>query len=277
MKKVLTIAGSDCSGGAGIQADLKTFSAHGVYGMSVITAITAQNTQGVFDVRDLDEAIIKAQIDAIFTDIQVDAVKIGMVSQPSTIHIIASQIGKYHPVNIVLDPVMISKSGYSLLKPEAKKSLIEELIPRASVITPNVPEAEEIIRTVTSKPIAIKTVEDMEKAAQELYKLGAKNVLLKGGHMSGEAVDVLYDGKDITRFYSERIDTKNTHGTGCTLSSAIASNLALGYSIKEAVNRAKRYITIAIEHALDIGKGVGPTHHFYELYKKGGLEDGDIL
>ncbi|NLM13858.1 MAG: bifunctional hydroxymethylpyrimidine kinase/phosphomethylpyrimidine kinase [Epulopiscium sp.] len=271
MKKVLTIAGSDSCGGAGIQADLKTFSAHGVYGMSIITAVTAQNTQGVFAVQDIDEDIIKAQIDAIFTDIEVDAVKIGMVSKPSTIYALARQLEKYTTKNIVLDPVMISKSGYSLLQPESKQSLIKELLPKAFVITPNLPEAEEILNTVTSEHIEIKTIEDMEKAAKEIYKLGPQNVLLKGGHMTGEAVDVLYDGQELTRFYSERIHTKNTHGTGCTLSSAIASNLALGYSIKDAVSNAKKYITTAIEHALDIGHGVGPTHHFYELYKKGGL------
>lgn len=271
MRKVLTIAGSDSCGGAGIQADLKTFSAHGVYGMSIITAVTAQNTQGVFAVQDIDEDIIKAQIDAIFTDIEVDAVKIGMVSKPSTIYAIARQLEKYNPGNIVLDPVMISKSGYSLLQPESKQSLIKELLPKAFVITPNIPEAEEMLNAVTSEDIAIKTIEDMEQAAKEIYRLGPKNVLIKGGHMSGEAIDILYDGQEITRFYSERINTKNTHGTGCTLSSAIASNLALGYSIKDAVKNAKRYITTAIEHSLEIGQGVGPTHHFYELYKKGGL------
>ncbi|MEQ8155940.1 MAG: bifunctional hydroxymethylpyrimidine kinase/phosphomethylpyrimidine kinase [Clostridiaceae bacterium] len=271
MKKVLTIAGSDSCGGAGIQADLKTFSANGVYGMSVITAVTAQNTQGVFGVQDLDEEIIKGQIDAIFTDIDVDAVKIGMVSKISTIKAIAEKLRLYKPKNLVLDPVMISKSGFSLLKPESKKALIEELIPQAYIITPNIPEAEEILMETGSEITSIETVEDMEKAAKELYRLGCKNVLLKGGHIKGEATDVLYDGKDITHFYSERINTKNTHGTGCTLSSAIASNLALGLNIKEAVAKAKRYITTAIEHSLDIGKGVGPTNHFYELYKKGGL------
>ncbi|MBL4933785.1 bifunctional hydroxymethylpyrimidine kinase/phosphomethylpyrimidine kinase [Clostridium paridis] len=275
MKKVLTIAGSDSCGGAGIQADLKTFSANGVYGMSVITAVTAQNTQGVFDVQDLDAKIIKGQIDAIFTDIEVDAVKIGMVSQISTIKAIAEKLKLYEPKNLVLDPVMISKSGYSLLKPESERVLIDELIPLAYIITPNVPEAEEILKTVNSTVVTIETVDDMEAAAKEIYKLGCKNVLLKGGHIEGEAIDVLYDGKEIIHFQSERINTKNTHGTGCTLSSAIASNLALGFDIKEAVNKAKKYITLAIEHSLDIGKGVGPTHHFYELYKKGGLLNED--
>ncbi len=271
MKKALTIAGSDSCGGAGIQADLKTFSANYVYGMSVITAITAQNTQGVFAVQDIDEDIIKAQIDAIFTDIEVDAVKIGMVSKISTIISISEKLKEYRPKNLVLDPVMISKSGYSLLKPESKSALINELIPLADIITPNIPEAEEILKEVKSKITVIDTVKDMEIAAKEIYKLGCKNVLLKGGHIKGEAIDILYDGKEITQFYSKRINTKNTHGTGCTLSSAIASNLALGFDMKEAVKNAKDYITTAIEHSLSIGHGVGPTNHFYELYKKSGI------
>lgn len=271
MKKVLTIAGSDSCGGAGVQADLKSLSANGVYGMSVITAITAQNTMGVFKVRDLDAEIIKAQIDAIFTDIIVDAVKIGMVSMISTIDAISEKLILYKPKNIVLDPVMISKSGYSLLKPESKSALIKKLIPLASLITPNVPEAEEILREANPDFTDIKTVEDMEKATKEMYKLGCKNVLLKGGHMQGKAVDVFYDGSEIIHFTSERINTKNTHGTGCTLSSAIAANLALGFSMKESIKKSKKYITIAIKHSLDIGHGVGPTNHFYELYKKAGM------
>ena len=273
MKKVLTIAGSDSSGGAGVQADLKSLSANGVYGMSVITAITAQNTMGVFAVQDLGAEIIKAQIDAIFTDIVVDAVKIGMVSVISTIDAISEKLIQYKPKNIVLDPVMISKSGYSLLKPESKTALIKKLIPLASIITPNVPEAEEILGEVNSDITSIETVEDMEKAAKEMYKLGCKNVLLKGGHMQEEAVDVFYDGKEIIHFTSERINTKNTHGTGCTLSSAIAANLALGNSMKDSIKNSKKYITTAIKHSLDIGHGVGPTNHFYELYKKAGMEN----
>ncbi|MBU3092075.1 bifunctional hydroxymethylpyrimidine kinase/phosphomethylpyrimidine kinase [Clostridium sp. CM028] len=271
MKKVLTIAGSDSSGGAGVQADLKSLSASGVYGMSVITAITAQNTMGVFAVQDLGEEIIKAQIDAIFTDIVVDAVKIGMVSVISTIDVISEKLKQYKPKNVVLDPVMISKSGYSLLKPESKTALVKKLIPLASIITPNVPEAEEILKEVNSDITSIETVVDMESAAKEMYKLGCKNVLLKGGHMQGEAVDVFYDGSEITHFTSERINTKNTHGTGCTLSSAIAANLALGYSMKDSIKNSKQYITTAIKHSLDIGHGVGPTNHFYELYKKAGM------
>jgi len=273
MKKVLTIAGSDSSGGAGIQADLKSFSANGVYGMSVITAITAQNTMGVFAVSDLEPEIIKSQIDAVFTDIVVDAVKIGMVSKISTIDVISEKLELYKPKNIVLDPVMISKSGYSLLKPESKSALIKKLIPLASLITPNVPEAEEILKEVNSDIKEIETVEDMEKAAKEIYKLGCKSVLLKGGHMLGDAVDVFYDGKEMLHFTTSRINTKNTHGTGCTLSSAIAANLALGYDMKDAIKKSKDYITTAIKHSLDIGHGVGPTNHFYELYKRAGMKN----
>jgi len=224
MKNVLTIAGSDSSGGAGIQADLKTFSAHGVFGMSVITAVTAQNTQGVFGVQDISVDMIEKQIDAIFDDIKVDALKIGMVSQIETIKAIAGKLRQYIPENVVIDPVMISKSGYDLLASEAKETLISELLPLATIATPNIPEAEVICG------MSIKSLGDMKDAAMKIYSLGAKNVLIKGGHMEDEATDVLYDGKEFKYFTTERINTKNTHGTGCTLSSAIASNLAKGYS-----------------------------------------------
>lgn len=265
MKKVLTIAGSDCSGGAGIQADLKTFSAHGVFGMSVITAVTAQNTQGVFAVQDISGEVIAKQIESIFDDIEVDGVKIGMVSQVETIETIARQLNRYQPRIVVLDPVMVSKSGYHLLNQKAEKTLVKELLPLALVITPNIPEAE----VMTGRRIS--TIGQMEEAAEEIYQMGAKNVLLKGGHLEEDSVDVLYDGQEFSYYSSPRIATKNTHGTGCTLSSAIASNLALGYELKEGIALAKEYITLAIEHSLAIGKGVGPTHHFYALYKKAGL------
>lgn len=267
MKNVLTIAGSDSCGGAGIQADLKTFSALGTYGMSVITAVTAQNTQGVLDVQDITPDIVEKQIEAIFDDINVDAVKIGMVSNSNTIKTIAKNLRKYNVKNIVLDPVMISKSGYDLLKPEAKSALIDELIPLATIITPNIPEAEEI------SEIKINNIDDMKKAANKIYKMGPKFVLVKGGHLSDTADDVLFDGKDIKILRGDRFKTKNTHGTGCTLSSAIASYIALGYSVYDAVKLAKDYITTAIKHSFSIGKGHGPTHHFYSLYKKAGLLD----
>lgn len=271
MKKVLTIAGSDSCGGAGIQADLKTFSSHGVYGMSIITAVTAQNTLGVFAVQDIDDTLIEAQMDAIFTDIEVDAIKIGMVSKISIIEILSKKLKQYKPKNIVLDPVMISKSGYSLLKPESKEALIKFLIPLADIITPNIPEAEEILKEINSDITCIENIEEMKIAAKGIYNLGCKNVLIKGGHLKEEAVDVLYDGENYYSFNTERIHTKNTHGTGCTLSSAIASNLALGHNINTAVKNSKDYITTAIEHSFSIGHGVGPTNHFYTLYKKGGL------
>ncbi|WP_352420417.1 bifunctional hydroxymethylpyrimidine kinase/phosphomethylpyrimidine kinase [Proteiniborus sp.] len=265
MKNVLTIAGSDSSGGAGIQADLKTFSAHGVFGMSVITAITAQNTQGVFGVQDISVDMIEKQIDAIFDDIKVHALKIGMVSQIETIKVISGKLKQYSPENIVVDPVMISKSGYDLLAPEAKETLIKELLPLATIATPNIPEAQVI------SGMSINSLKQMEEAAIKIHSLGAKNVLIKGGHMEDDATDVLYNGDKFIYFKSERINTKNTHGTGCTLSSAIASNLAKDFTIEESVANAKDYITTAIKHSLSLGKGVGPTNHFYTLYKKAGV------
>jgi len=266
MKKVLTIAGSDSSGGAGIQADLKAFSAQGVFGMSVITAVTAQNTQGVLAVQDIEPEIIDKQIEAIFEDIEVDAVKIGMVSRPVTIHTIAAKLRQYRAVNVVVDPVMVSKSGYHLLQPEAEAALVQELLPLATLVTPNIPEAEVIAG------ISIHSLTDMEEAARRIHQLGAACVLVKGGHLPDDATDILYDGSRFEYLAAKRIATKNTHGTGCTLSSAIAANLGKGCAVAEAVKRAKAYITIAIEHSLAIGKGVGPTHHFYELYRKAGLE-----
>lgn len=257
----LTIAGSDCSGGAGVQADLKTFSAIGTYGMSVITAITAQNTQGVFEVEELSQNIIKKQIEVVFDDIRPKAVKIGMVSSPEIILEIANTLKKYESENLVVDPVMISKSGYSLLRPEARENLIKHLIPMAYLITPNVEEAEDITG------IKIKTLEDMRRAGEEILQMGPKYVLMKGGHLDGDAIDLLI-GKDVFEVYeSKRLDRKNTHGTGCTISSAIASHLALGYEIKEAVKLSKNYITEAIKNSFDIGHGVGPVHHFYNFDK----------
>ena len=255
----LTIAGSDSSGGAGVQADLKTFSAIGTYGMSVITAITAQNTQGVFLVEDLSEEIIRKQIEVVFEDIEPAAVKIGMVSSPVIISSIVETLKRYNPKYLVVDPVMISKSGYYLLKAEAKKSLIEELIPMAYIITPNTLEAEEI------SGMNIETVDDMKEVGEKILELGPKYVLMKGGHLEGDAVDVLIGKDTFEIFKQERLDRKNTHGTGCTLSSAITSHLALGYDIKEAVRLSKEYITEAIRHSFDIGKGVGPVNHFYKF------------
>ena len=255
----LTIAGSDSSGGAGVQADLKTFSAIGTYGMSVITAITSQNTEGVFAVEELSGEIIKSQIKAVFDDIEPAAVKIGMVSSPEIIVDIVNIIKKYTPRFLVVDPVMISKSGYLLLKPEAKENLIKYLIPMAYLVTPNVPEAEEITG------IKINSVTDMKLAGEKILELGPKFVLMKGGHLDGDAVDVLMGQNIFEVFKTKRLNRKNTHGTGCTISSAITAHLSLGYGIKEAVALSKKYITEAIEHSFDIGHGVGPVHHFYKF------------
>ncbi|SFC93152.1 bifunctional hydroxymethylpyrimidine kinase/phosphomethylpyrimidine kinase [Clostridium uliginosum] len=266
MKNALTIAGSDSSGGAGIQADLKSFSANGVYGMSVITAVTAQNTMGVFDIQDINPEMIESQIDVIFKDIRVDAIKIGMVSKIESIKAITKSLKKVKKLPVVvLDPVMISKSGFNLLSRDAKDTLIEELFPLVTLVTPNLPEAEEILG------YEIKTLENMKEAALKIRELGPKYVLVKGGHLEGEATDLLLYGEKFIYFKQERINTKNTHGTGCTLSSAIAANLAKGMNIEDAVKEGKRYITIAIKHGLELGKGVGPTNHFYELYQKSGM------
>lgn len=263
MKKVLTIAGSDCSGGAGIQADLKTFSAHGVFGMSVIVSVVAENTSRVIDIQDITPDMIEKQIDAVFEDIEVDAVKIGMLSTPICMETVAKKLYQYLPPNIVIDPVMYAKNGCPLMDPNAVDTLIKVIIPYADVLTPNIPEAEKIAG------IKISNISDMEKAARKIFEMGCKNVIVKGGHAIGNALDVLFDGTRFYHFESHRINTKNTHGTGCTFSSAIASNLALGMNIPKAVEQAKKYVTVAIEHSLAIGKGHGPTHHFYDLYRNG--------
>jgi hydroxymethylpyrimidine/phosphomethylpyrimidine kinase len=266
MKVALTIAGSDSSGGAGIQADLKTFQAHGVFGMSVITAVTAQNTQKVYDVQEIRPRLVQEQIRCLFEDTTIHAVKIGMVSSMDLIVAIAEALNRVKLPAIVLDPVMISKSGYSLLKPEAQKALVTHLFPLAEVVTPNIHEAETLIGG------HIATIDEMKDAAGQILKLGAKKVVVKGGHLGGElATDILYDGVQYEALRSERIETKNTHGTGCTFSSAIAANLARDKNFFEAVNQAKTYITGAIRQSLSIGKGYGPTNHFFELYAKAGI------
>ena len=272
MRTALTIAGSDSSGGAGIQADLKTFQAHGVFGMSAITAVTVQNTQKVFDIQEIDPELVKGQISCLFDDITVNAVKIGMVSSVPLIAAIADALSQVARPPVVLDPVMISKSGYALLKPEAQDALIAQLFPLAEVVTPNIFEAE---RLVGQK---ITTTAEMQTAAREILALGARKVVVKGGHLgeTQEATDILYDGETFRALTGPRFDTPNTHGTGCTFSSAIAANLALGHPFFKAVGNAKTYITGAIRHALDIGKGHGPTHHFFDLYARAGLSDPDI-
>ena len=261
MKKALTIAGSDCSGGAGIQADLKTFSAHGVFGMSVIVSVVAENTCRVIDIQDITPDMIEKQIDAVFEDIGTDAVKVGMLSTPECMAAVSGKLKQYKPRNVVIDPVMYAKNGCPLMAVEAIDFFIKEVLPLSYLITPNIPEAEKITE------IEIKNTEDMKKACRIIYEKGAENVLVKGGHAIGDAEDILFDGKNFLSFKTKRINTKNTHGTGCTLSSAIASNLALSKNIDEAVAKAKDYITGAIENSLEIGKGHGPTNHFYAFYK----------
>lgn len=265
MKTALTIAGSDSSGGAGIQADIKTMSAHGVYAMSVIVSVVAENTSRVIAVSDVTTDIIKAQIDAVFEDIPVDAVKIGMLSTPECMRAVADKLVEYKPSNVVIDPVMYAKNGCPLMNIDAIESFISIILPFADLLTPNIPEAEAI------SGLKINNFNDMENAARMIHSMGAKNVLIKGGHSSGEPIDLLYDGNEFIKFGGERINTKNTHGTGCTLSSAIAANLALGAKLDESVAMAKEYVTDAIKHALELGKGNGPTNHFYRLYKNSGM------
>lgn len=268
MKNVLTIAGSDSSGGAGIQTDLKTFAANGVYGMSVITAITAQNTVGVTKVEKVSKEMVGAQLDAVFSDIPVDGIKIGMLLDEELVQIIYEHLEKYRARNIVLDPVMISTSGCDLICDSAKKLMIDKLFKIADLVTPNIAEAVAICDYLYGVKIDIKCRQDMVDVADRIQKYTSKPVLIKGGHLVGEACDLLLiDGKPIV-YKNERIDTKNTHGTGCTLSSAIASNLAKGYDMDEAVARSKNFITMAIKNSLNIGRGHGPTNPMGEIYKK---------
>ena len=260
MKQVLTIAGSDSGGGAGIQADIKAMSANGVFAMSAITAVTAQNTEEVTDVFELPLSIIAAQIDAVFDDFDVSAVKTGMLSSAEIVKVVAKLLKPQNVTNLVVDPVMIAKSGHRLLKPDAVEALMHELIPLALVVTPNIHEAQQL------SGIEIKTLTDARRAAKIIHRLGCRHVLIKGGHLLEErATDLLYDGRFFELFKSEFIDTPHTHGTGCTFASAIAAHLALGKPLTQAVTAAKAYLTEAIRHGLSIGHGKGPTNHFYFL------------
>ena len=259
MKVALTIAGSDCSGGAGIQADLKTMTANGVFAESVITALTAQNTTGVFGVFESSPEFVTQQLDAVFTDIYPDAVKIGMVSSAPIIKAIAEGLKKYEAKNIVIDPVMVSTSGSKLLQDDAISTLEEALFPLATLLTPNIPEAEIL------SDIKINSAEDMTKAAEIIGKKYNAAVLLKGGHSINDANDLLYSNGEFRWFSGKRIDNPNTHGTGCTLSSAIASNLAKGKSLEESVESAKAYISGALAAMLDLGKGSGPMNHAFAI------------
>lgn len=259
MKTVLTIAGSDCSGGAGIQADLKTMTMHGVYGMSAITALTAQNTTGVAGIVEVDSAFLKQQMDMIFDDIRPDAVKIGMVPSPALMETIVDRLDFWKAGNVVVDPVMVASSGADLMKMATVKLLKEKLLPMATLTTPNIPEAEVL------SGITIRTELDMIAAATAIYGECGCAVLLKGGHSVSDANDLLFDGRAVQWFHGKWIANPNTHGTGCTLSSAIASNLAKGYDLTTSIEQAKDYLSGALAAMLDLGKGSGPLNHAYTI------------
>ncbi len=255
MKIVLSIAGSDSSGGAGIQADIKTIIANGCYAETAITALTAQNTTGVTGILNVSKEFLEQELDAIFADIRPDAVKIGMVSDKDLIESIVKKLKQYNAKNIVVDPVMVATSGAKLLSDDAINTLVTKLIPLADIITPNIPEAEVL------SDMKINNVSDMEQAIKIIAKLGAKSTLLKGGHMVNDANDLLYSNNELLWINGKRINNPNTHGTGCTLSSAIASNLAKDYSIEESIRRAKYYLSNCLAQMLDLGKGSGPMDH----------------
>ncbi len=259
MKTALTIAGSDSSGGAGIQADIKTMIMNGVYAMSAITALTAQNTTGVRGILETTPDFLKQQLDAVFEDIYPDAVKIGMVSSSELIRVIGDRLRYYEAKNIVVDPVMVATSGSSLMKNDAVETLIRDLLPLATVATPNILEAQILADQI------IETKEDMIRAAKKIGDIYHCGILLKGGHSINDANDLLYANGEMIWFEGKRINNPNTHGTGCTLSSAIAANLAKGYNLAESVKKAKEYISGALGAMLDLGKGSGPMHHGFHL------------
>ena len=269
MKTALTIAGSDSSGGAGIQADIKTMTANGVFAMSAVTALTAQNTTGVTGIMEVSPEFLREQIDCIFTDIRPDAVKIGMVSSSGLITAIADKLEEYQAENIVVDPVMVATSGAKLISDDAVATLKARLLPIADVLTPNIPETEVL------SGMEVKTEEDMVKAAEEISGRYHCAVLVKGGHQLNDANDLLYQNGKCRWFYGKRIDNPNTHGTGCTLSSAIASNLAKGFSMDESVERAKEYISGALGAMLDLGRGSGPMNHAFDITGRFVLEAGE--
>ena len=259
MKTALTIAGSDCSGGAGIQADIKTMTMNGVYAMSAVTALTAQNTTGVRAIQESTPDFLKQQLDAIFEDIHPDAVKIGMVASSELIRVIADRLRYYNARNVVVDPVMVASAGSSLMKQNAVQTLIKELLPVSTLVTPNIPEAQ-ILSGMT-----IGSKEDMIAAAKQIGDSYHCALLLKGGHSINDANDLLYADGELVWFEGKRIQNPNTHGTGCTLSSAIASNLAKGFTLAESIQRAKDYISGALAAMLDLGKGSGPMDHAFDL------------
>ena len=264
MKKVykaLTIAGSDSGAGAGIQADLKTFAAFGVYGTSVITAITAQNTKGVTQILELAPDLVAAQIDAVIEDIGAHALKTGMLANSAIIEIVAEKIREHRLHNLVVDPVMVAKGGDLLLRPEAIEALRSRLIPLAVIVTPNLPEAEQLTG------IRCTRLREIKESARRIIAMGARSVVIKGGHRKGPATDIFYDGKKFRELTAPRLRTPNTHGTGCTFSAAIAAGLAKGEKLENAVVQAKRYITQAIRKGFPIGSGHSPVHHFYRFWK----------
>ncbi|HTO11142.1 MAG TPA: bifunctional hydroxymethylpyrimidine kinase/phosphomethylpyrimidine kinase [Candidatus Binatia bacterium] len=254
--KALTIAGSDSGGGAGIQADLKTFSAFRVFGMSALTAVTAQNSVGVSGVYNLPPEFVARQIDAVLDDFGADAVKLGMLSTAPIIQAVAARLAAHRQAHVVLDPVMIAKSGDPLLQPDARAALIEAVLPLAEVVTPNLHEAS----VLADLPVA--TEKDMEEAARRIHARGPRHVLVKGGHLEESATDILWDGRAFTRFPGPRLDSNNTHGTGCTFSAAIAAGLAHGRALIDAVREAKAYVTAAIREGFQAGRGVGALRHF---------------
>ncbi len=256
----LTIAGSDSGGGAGIQADLKTFAALGVYGTSALTAITAQNTVGVTAVHEIPTEVIAAQIEAVISDIGADAVKTGMLSSSAIVEMVAQELKRHRVERLVVDPVMIAKSGDSLLQAEAVEALRSKLVPLAAVVTPNIPEAE----VLTGMTVA--SLDDMRRAAEHIVGMGARSVVVKGGHLAGPATDLFYDGAQFKEFTAPRIDPVNTHGTGCTFASAVAAGLACDMSVFDSVAQAKEYVTEAIFRSFPIGQGHGPLNHFYKLW-----------
>ncbi len=269
-KKAMTIAGSDSGGGAGIQADLKTFAAHGVYGTSVLTAVTAQNTLEVLAIAEVPEEVIALEMDGVMSDIGADSAKSGMLSSPSIIEVVADRIEAWGISSFVIDPVMVAKSGDRLLHQNAVEALRDRLLPLALIVTPNIPEAEVLAGMTIDSDAA------MHEAARKIHALGPAWVVIKGGHSEGDPNDLVFDGAEFTLLESERIDTRNTHGTGCTFSAAITANLALGFGPLESIERAKHYITEALRHSYAIGQGHSPVNHLYALAPVRSADQGAI-
>jgi len=256
LPRILTVAGSDSGGGAGIQADLKAITVLGGFGASVVTALTAQNTLGVSGVFEVPVDFVALQFDAVASDIGADAAKTGMLASSGIVRLVAQKVVEHRIPNLVVDPVMLAKSGDALLSDEARRTILDALIPLAALVTPNLPEAAAL------SGLPVRTPDDMRRAAERILASGVRNVLVKGGHLEGRALDILYDGQEFVEFSSDRIHTKNTHGTGCAYSAAMATFLGHGHPVREAVRQAKAFITTAIRHGLSIGRGHGPTNPY---------------